>query len=100
MFNFFNSRFSLYALNPTNPKIIINPPYAKIELYSINTADTPVPKRPGSKESAYNHQPQHPNGTSEKNEKKDVAAALLVFPPNDFFFNEHPNCLLFSETNT
>lgn len=65
-------------------------------------ADTPVPTIPGSKDNAYNHHPQQPSGTRERKEKKDVAAVLLEFPPNAFFFTLrlHPRCLLFSDKKT
>jgi len=69
---------------------------------SINTADTPTPATPGSKDNTYNHQPQQPSGTREKNEKKDVVATLPEFAPNAFFFTSslHPNNLLFEDKKT
>ncbi len=56
----------------------------------------------GSKESTYNHQPQQPSGTREKNEKNEVAVALPEFPPKAFFWTSslHPNNLLFSDKKT
>ncbi len=48
-------------------------------------ADTPVPTIPGSKDKTYSHQPQQPRGTSEKNEKNDVAAVPPELPPKTFF---------------
>ncbi len=67
----------------------------------MSTADTPVPTTLGSKDRAYSHHPQHPKGTSEKNEKKEVVAVLPEFPPNAFVLtlSLHPNSLLFSERN-
>jgi len=57
---------------------------------------------PGSRDKTYNHQPQQPSGTREKNEKKDVVATLPEFPPNAFFFmlSLHPNNLLFADKKT
>jgi len=56
----------------------------------------------GSKDNTYNHQPQQPSGTREKNEKKDVVTTLPEFPPNAFFFtfSLHPNNLLFEDKKT
>ncbi len=45
------SRFSLIAVRALKPKIIARPRYAKAWLYSINTADMPVPKTLGSNDS-------------------------------------------------
>ena len=62
----------------------------------------PTPTTPGSKDNTYNHQPQQPSGTREKNEKKDVVATLPEFAPNAFFFtlSLHPNNLLFEDKKT
>ena len=51
-FRDFISRFNLIAVNALKPKIIASPKYAKVWLYSINTAETPVPKTLGRRDNA------------------------------------------------
>lgn len=78
-----------------------NPRYANDWLYSISIADVVVPTILGSNDKTYNHHPQHPNGTSEKNEKNDVAAVLPELPPRTepFDFILQPSFLLYPDRN-
>ena len=49
--------------------------------YSINTTDRLLPKIEGSMDNIKSQLPQHPKGTSEKNEKNELIAVLLDPPP-------------------
>lgn len=53
----------------------------------------------GRNEIAYNHHPQHPRGTSEKNEKNEVATVPPELPLKTalFIFRVQPNFLLYSD---
>jgi hypothetical protein len=54
----------------------------------------------GRNEMTYNHQPQQPSGTSEKNEKKEVRAVLEEFSPTALLLAIlHPNLLALSDRN-
>ena len=65
--------------------------------YSINTTDTLLPKIEGSIDSIKSQLPQHPKGTSEKNEKNELKAVLPDPPPKIpflFLSNLQPKPLL------
>ncbi|MBI3842843.1 MAG: hypothetical protein HY295_06865 [Thaumarchaeota archaeon] len=55
-----------------------------------------MPKILGRKDITYNHQPQQPRGTREKNEKNDVAAVFPELPPKAFLLTvrRHPTSAL------
>ncbi len=80
------------AVIPLKAKIIASPTYERKLLYCIKAAETPTPKMLGKNEIRYNHHPQQPSGTNEKNEKNDVIAVVPVLLPTVLLFaNLHPN---------
>ena len=81
-----NSFLSRRADNPAKPNTSAKPMYESGLEYSINTTDTLLPKIEGSIDSIKSQLPQHPKGTSEKNEKNELKADFLTHHQRFLFF--------------
>ncbi len=81
-----NSLLRFSADKPANPNTIASPIYESSLEYSIRITDRVLPKIEGSIDNTKSQLPQHPRGTREKKEKKELRAVLPEPVPRIPFF--------------
>ena len=103
MFLLSNSLLRFSADKPAKPNTIASPIYESSLEYSIRITDRVLPKIEGNIDNTKSQLPQHPKGTREKKEKKELRAVLPEPVPRiPFFFLSklQPNPLVYIEIKT